>query len=85
MIILEFTIRFIVLKGIPKYPSNVHSRMTSNSTAYYTFHTTPSTWYEAQVACKKENPYSHLVSIKSSEEQAYIVKVIKLSEGEVVF
>ncbi|XP_062612116.1 uncharacterized protein LOC134273915 [Saccostrea cucullata] len=67
-------------KSIPKYPSNSHTRVTANTTSYYTFHTTPSTWYEAQTACRKENPYSHLVSVRSKQEQDFIVNIIKQTE-----
>ncbi|XP_052720777.1 MAM and LDL-receptor class A domain-containing protein 1-like [Crassostrea angulata] len=67
-------------KSIPKHPSGSHPRVSINSTSYYTFHSTPSSWFEAQTACKKESPYSHLVSVRSREEQEYIVNVIKSTE-----
>lgn len=69
------------LQGIPPHPSNAQPWQTVNSTTYYTFHTQASSWYEAQAACKKESPYSHLVSVGSSEEQQFIVNALKSSEG----
>ncbi|XP_046554262.1 uncharacterized protein LOC124263652 [Haliotis rubra] len=66
-------------QDIPSCPPGAITRKGSNSSSCYTFHTTPTAWYQSAEACRQEGATSHLVTITSKEEQDFLVSTIKQS------
>ncbi|GFR65778.1 C-type lectin [Elysia marginata] len=62
---------------IPKCPSNsIHHNTLNNTTSCYTFHVGALSWKDAYHTCRKEGPWSALVSVESQQEQDYLTGVI---------
>ncbi|GFN81767.1 mannose-binding protein c [Plakobranchus ocellatus] len=68
--------------NIPLCPvTAVHKNTVRNVTSCYTFHATAMTWQDAYYTCRKEGPWSGLVSVESQEEQDYLSGVIAADPG----
>ncbi|RUS76143.1 hypothetical protein EGW08_016086 [Elysia chlorotica] len=68
---------------IPQCPSNsVHRNTLNNVTSCYTFHAAAMSWQDAYYTCRKEGPWSALVSVESQQEQDYLAGVINGDPGE---
>ncbi|KAH9491566.1 C-type lectin domain 4 member E, partial [Bulinus truncatus] len=63
--------------NIPKCPPSSVKNTQNNVTSCYTFHATPLTWAAAYDVCRREGPFSALVSIETQQEQTFLVQHIK--------
>ncbi|GFR65787.1 C-type lectin [Elysia marginata] len=62
---------------IPRCPPNsIHRNTINNITSCYTFHVGALSWKDAYHTCRKEGPWSALVSVESQQEQDYLTGVI---------
>ncbi|XP_055895087.1 uncharacterized protein LOC106077022 isoform X3 [Biomphalaria glabrata] len=63
--------------NIPRCPPMAVKHTLNNVTSCYTFHATPMTWAEAYDFCRREGPYSALVSVETEAEHIFLVNHIK--------